>query len=146
MAYTEHEKAGFVERMWAEGLRPATAHRLWGSPARESLRKWELRALAGELPAERPPQRGRAEHAKHARWPEETRAEALRLADQGVPTRQIALRLGLPAGAGTLISGWRRRRATMSGEGAVGMAGGRGGGKGAPTRAELEAEVDVCIQ
>ncbi len=44
VAYTEHEKVGFVERMWAEGLRPASAHKAWSSPTRASLlmftRKW----------------------------------------------------------------------------------------------------------
>lgn len=44
LAYTEHEKVGFVERMWAEGLRPASAHKAWSSPTRASLlmftRKW----------------------------------------------------------------------------------------------------------
>ena len=141
MAYTEHEKVGFVERMWAEGLRPASAHRLWGSPARGSLRAWELQALRGELPAEMPPVRGRLPHAKHAEWPRETREEAVRLAGLGVPTRQIADRLGIPhGGAGSLVASWRRR-ATMGAEGAVGMAGGGGRAK-APTRAELEAEVE----
>lgn len=42
--HTEHEKVGFVERMWAEGLRPASAHKAWSSPTRASLlmftRKW----------------------------------------------------------------------------------------------------------
>ena len=144
MAYTEHEKVGFVERMWAEGLRPTSAQRLWGAPNRNLLTKWEREALAGELPAKRPPQRGRAEHRKHARWPEETKAEAIRLADLGVPCRQIGERLGLPRGkAAGLVKSWRaqRERARMAAEGAVDV---KSSGKGrakAPARAELEERV-----
>ena len=141
MAYTEHEMVGFVERMWAEGLRPASAHRLWGSPSRDTLRKWELRALAGELPASMPPVRGRLPHAKHLPWPEQTRSEALRLSALGVPTRQIADRLGIPhRGAPALIAAWRRRASAA--EGVAGVARAGGGRAKAPTRAELEAEVE----
>ena len=54
MAYSEKEKVFYVERMWAEGLRPEGASRLWGRPCRKMLADWERLALAGSLPASRP--------------------------------------------------------------------------------------------
>lgn len=145
--YTEREKVRFVERMWADGLRPTSAHRLWGSPTRDRLAAWEKQALAGELPAEPPPRAPGAEHTKHRPWPAATKAEALRLLGLGVPPRQVAARLGLPSGS--VASAWARQareaggRARMGPE-AVDMASGGGGGPagdGELERAMLENAV-----
>lgn len=109
MAYTEHEKIQFVERMWAEGLRPASAHRLWGRPCRAALSRWERQAAAGELAASAPPVKGRVEsHRKWARYPQETVDEALRLLSLGRATREIAAMLNLRDSA--LVRVWARKR------------------------------------
>ena len=105
--YSEHERVFYVEKMWSEGLRPASAHRLWGRPSRESLAAWERDALEGRLPAAMPPAPGACAHEKHARYPEETVAEALRLRSLGKPAGEVARMLGLPS-AGT-VRGWVRR-------------------------------------
>ena len=105
--YSEREKVFCVERMWAEGLRPATASRAWGSPARSTLRGWELLALAGELPAVAPRARGACEHARHARYPAATVAEALRLDALGKRPSEVARVLGLSSGA--VVGAWRRQ-------------------------------------
>lgn len=98
--YTEREKVRFVERMWAEGLRPAAAKRRWGHPSRASLGKWEKQALAGELPAERPVHPGECrEREKYQRFPEETKREFVRLVTVGGKSRSEAgLILGVPRG------------------------------------------------
>ena len=93
--YTEREKVRFVEMMWAEGLPPAAAHKKWGHPARETLRQWERMAEAGELPAEKPRVYGACSHDKHAPYPQETKAEAIRLFKQGVKPQYIRVRLGI---------------------------------------------------
>ena len=85
--------------MWAEGLTPTAASRLWGAPSRRTLAAWEKEALGGGLAVEAPRVPGACRRAKHARYPEETRAEALRLLGLGKPTREIARALGLPSGS-----------------------------------------------
>ena len=108
MIYTEHEKISFIERMWAEGLRPATAQKLWGYPDRSSLCKWEKEALAGKLDAKRPPQNPKAcKHIWHQAYPEETKEEALRLYSLGKRPAQIAEILNMPNGA--IISVWANK-------------------------------------
>lgn len=131
--YSDEEKAFYVRRMWADGLTPAAASRLWGRPSRATLSGWEKEALAGSLRVERPPARpGACAHEKHAPFPPETRAEALRLARLGKPTREIARVLGLPGGR--TVSRWaseERRRAKMAPE-AVGMGAEAKAGAGGP--------------
>ncbi len=122
--------------MWAEGLTPTAASRLWGAPSRRTLAAWEKEALGGGLAVEAPRVPGACRRAKHARYPEETRAEALRLLGLGKPTREIARALGLPSGS--VVSRWAaeaRRRAKMAPE-AIAM----GKEKGAP--GPREAELD----
>ena len=114
--YSEKEKVFYVEKMWSEGLRPATASRLWGRPSRGTLSGWEQEALEGRLPATMPRIPGSCEHAKHQRYPAETREEALRLASLGKPSDEIARMLGLPSAS--VVTGWLRRErgaARMSG-------------------------------
>lgn len=118
--YTERDKVRYVEMMWAEGLTPLAAQRKWGRPSRGLLRKWELLAEAGELPAERPRNHGAVERPKHARYPEATRKEAVRLHKLGEKRMHIARRLGIADAS--VISVWvdnERKRAIMSETGAV---------------------------
>ena len=113
--YTERDKVRYVEMMWAEGLTPLAAQRKWGRPSRGLLRKWELLAEAGELPAERPRNHGAVERPKHARYPEATRKEAVRLHKLGEKRMHIARRLGIADAS--VISVWvdnERKRAIMS--------------------------------
>ena len=134
--YTDEDKVFCVKRMWAEGLTPTAASRLWGAPSRRTLAAWEKEALGGGLAVEAPRVPGACRRAKHARYPEETRAEALRLLGLGRPTREIARALGLPSGS--VVSRWAaeaRRRAKMAPE-AIAM----GKEKGAP--GPREAELD----
>ena len=134
--YTDEDKVFCVKRMWAEGLTPTAASRLWGAPSRRTLAAWEKEALGGGLAVEAPRVPGACRRAKHARYPEETRAEALRLLGLGKPTREIARALGLPSGS--VVSRWAaeaRRRAKMVPE-AIAM----GKEKGAP--GPREAELD----
>lgn len=115
--YTDEDKVFCVKRMWAEGLTPTAASRLWGAPSRRTLAAWEKEALGGGLAVEAPRVPGACRRAKHARYPEETRAEALRLLGLGKPTREIARALGLPSGS--VVSRWAaeaRRRAKMAPE------------------------------
>lgn len=121
MSYTQREKVRYVETMWAEGLTPRAAERKWGGrPARSSLRKWELAALRGELPAERPRVRGACEHVKHTAWPQATKDEAVRRVRAGEKPAHVARSMGI-AGGGRTVSGWARaERAKMAPPGAEG--------------------------
>lgn len=145
MSYTERERVFHVERMWAEGLTPRAAERRWGRPSRASLAAWEKAALAGELPAVRPRVNGACEHAKHGRYPAQTKAEAVRRYLAGEKPAHIARSLGL--GSGHLVSSWAREergragRATMAPPGAEGAPRSEGGRMDAEGRARLaEAE------
>ena len=106
------------------------------APVSEILTQVKKEALGGGLAVEAPRVPGACRRAKHARYPEETRAEALRLLGLGKPTREIARALGLPSGS--VVSRWAaeaRRRAKMAPE-AIAM----GKEKGAP--GPREAELD----
>lgn len=52
--YTDEDKVFCVKRMWAEGLTPTAASRLWGAPSRRTLAAWEKEALGGGLAVEAP--------------------------------------------------------------------------------------------
>lgn len=113
--FTEREKVRYVEMMWAEGLTPLAAERKWKYPTRHTLRKWELLAEAGELPVERPKNYAAVKHAKHSPYPEQTKAEAIRLYRSGEKPRHIARRLGLSNA--NIVRHWdleAQRSATMS--------------------------------
>ena len=140
MAYSERDKIFYVEKMWSEGLTPGEAARLWGRPSRSTLARWQADADAGLLDARRPAvPHACAGHVKHARWPEETRAEALRLHGEGRAPRQIAAMLGLDSG--DTVRGWieqerlRARRGPAGGAAAPSPA-------GAARVAELERELE----
>ena len=92
VSYSEEEKAFHLQRMWAEGLTCGGAWRLYGGPNRETLRKWERAWERGEIECERPRVPGACAHEKHARYPEGTRREALRLLAQGKPAREMCIR------------------------------------------------------
>ena len=127
MSYSDEEKRFHLQRMWAEGLSPFRAHELYGGPNRDTLRRWERAWERGEIECERPRVPGACEHAPHERYPEGTRAEALRLLSLGKPSREVARMLGLRPG--TPAAGARaERRAQMSPPGAEG-APTRGGGR-----------------
>lgn len=128
MAYSERERIFYIEKMWSEGLRPATAAKLWGAPSRASLAKWERQALAGELDARPPAAPHACEHAKHARYPKETVDEALRLYALGKRPAEIARMLGI--GDPAVVGSWYRKSLKEIGGGAPG-AGGEGAGEGA---------------
>ena len=68
--YTDEDKVFYVKRMWAEGLTPTAASRLWGVPSRRTLAAWEKEALGGGLAVEAPRVPGACKRAKHARYPE----------------------------------------------------------------------------
>ena len=122
MSYTQREKVRFVETMWAEGLTPRAAERRWGGhPGRSSLRAWELAALRGELPAERPRVRGACEHAKHAAWPAETKAEAVRRLRAGEKPAHVARSMGIEGG-GCAVSAWARAERLKMGPAGAGGA------------------------
>ena len=69
--YTDEDKVFCVKRMWAEGLTPTAASRLWGAPSRRTLAAWEKEALGGGLAVEAPRVPGACRRAKHARYPED---------------------------------------------------------------------------
>lgn len=48
--YTDEDKVFCVKRMWAEGLTPTAASRLWGAPSRRTLAAWEKCLPAGSAP------------------------------------------------------------------------------------------------
>ena len=106
MAYSDKEKAFYVAKMWSEGLTPGEAASLWGRPCRRSLEEWERAAARGELDAVRTAAPHACEHEKHARYPAETKAEALRLYAAGRRPSQVARMLGLPSGA--VVGAWAR--------------------------------------
>ncbi len=101
--YTDEDKVFCVKRMWAEGLTPTAASRLWGAPSRRTLAAWEKEALGGGLAVEAPRVPGACRRAKHARYPEETRAEALRLLGLGKPTRGLATSFWTISGGPSLL-------------------------------------------
>ena len=142
VSYSEEEKAFHLQRMWAEGLTCGGAWRLYGGPNRETLRKWERAWERGEIECARPRVPGACAHEKHARYPEGTRREALRLLAQGKPAREVARMLGLRPGT---PGAWRRAeaRAKMPTPGAEGAPRAGGGRVGAAQDrvAELEARV-----
>ena len=45
--YTDEDKLFYVKRMWAEGLTPTAASRLWGVSSHRTLAAWEKEALGG---------------------------------------------------------------------------------------------------
>lgn len=64
-------------------------------PSRHSVAAWITEAERGVLDVPERRVRGRVDHAKHARYPAETKAEAVRLARSGMPHGDIARRLGI---------------------------------------------------
>ena len=142
MSYTERERVRYVERMWAEGPTPKAAERKWGRPSRGTLRAWEKAALAGELPAERPRVPGAREHAKHGRYPELTRREAVRRYLAGEKPAHIARSLGL--GNPGLVSAWARREREGAGRGKMPSPGAEGAPKSKGGAVDAEAEERIA--
>ena len=138
MSYSMEERVFHLQRMWAEGLTCGGAQRLYGGPNRETLRRWERAWERGEIECARPRVPGACAHEKHAKYPRETREEALRLLAQGKPSREVGRMLGLRPGT---AGAWARaeRRAKMGPPGAKGAPARRGGRVTEAERAELES-------
>ncbi|MGO5474570.1 hypothetical protein, partial [Parafannyhessea sp. LCP19S3_B1] len=135
--YTDEERAHYLRTMWAEGLVPATAARLWGNhPNRHTLTRWQREAREGALEVEpvRVPHSCAGRHLPHKRYPADTREEALRLLRLGRRSGEVARSLGLPNGS--LVGRWARKereRASMAAD--AGDGGGRKMPAGKRTRA-----------
>lgn len=143
--YAEREKVRYVETMWAEGLTPCAAGRKWGRPSRALLSKWSKQAEEGLLPAERPRVNAQAGHEPHARYPEATIDEAVRLYKLGEKRSHIARRLGITDAR--ILPSWvarDRKRAMMSETGAQGAP--REDGRGAkPDMAQAAGSNDERV-
>lgn len=135
--YSRQDRERILADLAASGLTEAAFSRLPGNPCRQSLRAWRRQAGRGELDVPEREVRGRCEHAKHSRYPEATKREALALARKGMRPADIARRLGVPSGS--VVSSWLRVAAggnIAPGKGAV-----RVDGDGAVRIAELEREL-----
>lgn len=137
--YSKEDRERILADLRASGLTGAAFSRIPGNPCRECLRRWRLQAERGELDVPERAVRGRCEHAKHGRYPEATRREAVSLVRKGMSPSAVARRLGVSSGA--VVSSWARKAgggATMApGKGAVRV----DDGAAAARIAELEAEL-----
>ncbi|HIU04524.1 MAG TPA: IS3 family transposase [Candidatus Coprousia avicola] len=136
--YSKEDRERILADFAASGLSGNAFCRLPGSPSRPALGRWLAQAARGELDVPERSVRGRCEHAKHARYPEETKREAVSLARGGMSPAAVARRLGVASG--DVVSSWVRRAAggaRMAPKGAVGM----NAAEAAARIAELEAEL-----
>ena len=101
--------AGGRERILADfaasGLSGNAFCRLPGSPSGPALGRWLAQAARGELDVPERSVRGRCEHAKHARYPEETKREAVSLARGGMSPAAV-VRLAQGASGDVVSSSW----------------------------------------
>lgn len=136
--YSKEDRERILADLDASGLADAAFSRLPGSPCRQCLREWRRQAEAGELDVPERKVRGRCKHGRHARYPEATRREALRLRAKGMGWADIARRLGVSSGQ--TVRGWAQaaERAKMGPEEARPM---EEKGVKSLAREELEARV-----
>lgn len=138
--YSKEDKERILADLAESGLRLSAFAAQPGRPSRQAIARWLRQAERGELDVPERAVRGRCEHAKHARYPEATRREAVSLVRAGMRPADAARRLG--ASSGSVVSSWVRRArggATMSPEEAVRMDG-EARGRIAELEAELERE------
>lgn len=134
MAYPKEDKERILADLRESGLTPTAFSRLPGRPAKASLLAWLRQAERGELDVPSRKVRGRAEHRKHAPYPEATKREALSLLSKGMRPSAVARRLGASTSA---VCSWAKRAkgATMAPkEAAMGR-------KRGDRTAELEAQL-----
>lgn len=83
-----------------------------GRPCRATLGRWQQQAEDGLLSVPKRWIRGHVEHLKHAKYPDETKREALALVSKGMRPCDAARRLGV---SGTTLRSWivKERNATM---------------------------------
>lgn len=136
--YSKEDRERTLADLEASGMSELAFSQVPGNPSRQSLRAWRRQAERGELDVPERRVRGRCEHAKHARYPEATRREALSLLAKGMRPCVVARRLGLSSGS--VVSSWARKAAgcaRMSPKGARRM----DGGEAEERIAELEREL-----
>lgn len=140
--YRKDDKERILADLHESGMSVREFSRQPGNPSRVSLDRWLREEREGLLDVPRRQVRGRCEHAKHRRYPQETRSEALRLLRKGLRPAAVARRLGISSGA--VVSSWRAReeRGRMPPKGVAGM-GKAGGGSSEVER--LRAQLEEAV-
>lgn len=132
--YGKEDKERILADFISSGLSLSAFSRIPGNPSRERIRRWRKQAEEGLLDVPRRNVPGAHEHHKHARYPEATKREALRLLRQGMRPGAIARRLGITSGS--VVSSWQRRaQGIIASKGAISMQ-----KEPKRSRTELEAE------
>ena len=137
--YSREDRERILADLAESGMPAAAFCRLPGTPSRQSIRDWLRQAERGELDVPERRVRGRCEHARHSRYPEATRREAVSLVRAGMRPADVARRLGVSSGS--LVASWSRGApagATMAPKGAVRM-----GAEAQARIAELEAGLEA---
>ena len=135
--YSKEDRERILADLRDSGMTPSAFSRIPGSPSKGSLLAWLRQAERGGLDVPEREVRGRADHRRHARYPEATRREAVRLVRKGMRPADVARRLGVSSGG--VVSSWARKAAggaTMAPKGAV-----RVDAEGRARIEELEAEL-----
>lgn len=140
--YSKDDRGRILADFLESGMTMAAFGRVPGNPCRKTICAWLKQAEAGELAVPEREVRGRCEHRRHARYPEATKREAVRLCRKGMRPCEVARRLGVASADS--VRGWARaaeKRAAMAPEEAVEMDGAGAPGEGA-TAEELRAALD----
>ena len=97
--YGRQERERILSDFHASGLSRRRFSMLPGSPTRATLGAWLKQEESGMLDVPVREVRGRAEHAKHRRYGDKTRREAVRLYSEGMRACDVARRLGVSSGS-----------------------------------------------